>query len=163
MSQVLVRRAVLAFALIAMAASCDRLLSADRRIERAAEAYAEGRYLAAMDDVKTALEAEPGHVDGRVLLARVSLRLGDADTARKELDRAIEAGADPAALRDLHYDIFVAQGRYRDALIAAAADEDLARRYAEAESRYSAGDYRTANSAFLLVKDLADRALGYAA
>jgi len=105
--------------------ACDRLLSADRRIERAAVEFAAGQYVAAMNDAKTALEAEPDHVEGRVLLARISLRLGDAESARKELDRALLAGADPALLRDLHYDIFLQQGHYQDALLAAAVDEEV--------------------------------------
>ena len=122
-------RALLGLCVVLLSAptlsGCDRLLSAERRIERAAEAYAAGQYGAAMRDVKTALEAEPGNVAGRVLLARVSLRLGDAETARKELDRAIAAGAPEGELRDLHYDIFIAQGRFQDALIGAAVDDQL--------------------------------------
>ncbi|MEX1994498.1 MAG: XrtA/PEP-CTERM system TPR-repeat protein PrsT [Steroidobacteraceae bacterium] len=107
------------------ASACDRLLSADRRIERAAAAFETGDYSAAMNDVTTALEAEPDNARGRVLLARIALRLGDTASARKELDRAIEAGADPASLKDLHYEIFLQQGSYRDALIAAAADDQM--------------------------------------
>ena len=106
-------------------AGCDGLLSAERRIERAQQSYDSGEYAKAMEDVKTALDAEPDNASGRVLLSRIALKLGDPTTARKELDRAVEAGADPASVRELHYAIFLVQGRYDDALIAAAVDQDL--------------------------------------
>lgn len=86
---------LLALSLSLGLAACDRLLSADRRIERAAVEFEAGQYAAAMNDVKTALEVEPGNVEGRVLLARISLRLGDAESARKELDHAIQVARIP--------------------------------------------------------------------
>lgn len=110
---------------LALLAACDGVLTAERRIERAGEQYESGRYAEAMGDLKTALEAEPDNTDARVLLARVSLKLGDPATARKELDRAVESGADSRGVRDLHYAIFLAERRYEDALISAAVDEDL--------------------------------------
>jgi putative PEP-CTERM system TPR-repeat lipoprotein len=117
--------AVVVLGLVLGLGACDRLLSAERRIERAEEAFAAGRYDSAMNDVKAALESEPANVAGRLLLARIALRIGDSATARKELDRALEAGADPALARELHYDIFLQQGRFQDALIGAAADDAL--------------------------------------
>jgi len=116
---------LLASAAIVALQGCDRLIGADERIERARTALEAGQYAAAMADAKAALEAEPDNAEGRSLLARVLLQLGDVAGARKELDRAIEAGMDPAVVRDLHYDILLAEGRYQDALISAAVDEDL--------------------------------------
>lgn len=106
-------------------AGCDSFAGPERRIERAAEAFEAGDYRAAIGDVKSALEEEPDNVGGRLLLARISLKTGDFEAARKELDRASEAGADPARVRELHYPILLAEGRHEDALIAAAADEGL--------------------------------------
>jgi len=113
-----------------LVAGCDRLMSADDRIERAQAAFAAGHDNDAMADVKVALESEPQNVAGRVLLARLSLRQGDAATARKELDRAIGAGADPASLADIDQAVLLAQGRYPEAIAAAQADTDAGpRRY----------------------------------
>jgi putative PEP-CTERM system TPR-repeat lipoprotein len=113
-----------------LVAGCDRMMSADARIERAQTAFTAGRDGDAMGDVKIALESEPQNVAGRVLLARLSLRVGDAATARKELDRAIGAGADPASLADIDQAVLLAQGRYAEALAAAQADTDSGpRRY----------------------------------
>lgn len=138
-------------------AACDRLLGADRRIERAQESFEAGRYDAAMSDVKTALEAEPENAQGRLLLARISLRLGDAAAARQELDRALAAGADPAQARELHYEILLREGRYQDALIAAAVDDDLAparRLGVMAHSQLALGQYDEAAEAVQELKAL---------
>jgi putative PEP-CTERM system TPR-repeat lipoprotein len=62
-----------------------------------------------MANVKTALEREPDNVAGRALLARISFDVGDVAAAEKELNRALAAGANPKELRDLHYQILVAQ------------------------------------------------------
>ncbi len=111
-------------------AGCDRLMSVEQRLERAQAAYDAGRDAAAMSDVKAVLERDSANVAGRLLLARLSLRLGDPATARKELDRAVQAGAAPAAVGELDQAILLAQGRYGDALAAAtrATDDRSARR-----------------------------------
>jgi putative PEP-CTERM system TPR-repeat lipoprotein len=115
---------VTALVSVFLVAGCDRMMSTETRIERAQAAFAAGRDNDAMADVKIALESEPRNVAGRVLLARLSLRQGDAATARKEIDRAIEAGADPASLADIDQAVLLAQGRYAEALAAARADTD---------------------------------------
>ena len=74
-------------------AGCDRLMSTEQRLTRAQAAYEAGNDPAAMADVKGVLDREPGNAAARVLLSRLSLRIGDAESARKELDRAIAAGA----------------------------------------------------------------------
>ncbi len=112
------------------ATGCDRLTSVEQRIERAQAAFDAGRDSAAMSDVKAVLEREPTHVGGRLLLARLSLRLGDPATARKELDRATQAGATPEMTGELDQAILLAQGKYAEALAAAQkqADDRSARR-----------------------------------
>jgi len=114
---------ILALPLLLLA-GCDRMMSTEARIERAQAAFAAGRDQDAMADVKVALESEPQNVAGRVLLARLSLRQGDAATARKELERALDAGADPASLAAIDQAVLLAQGRYADAVAAAQADTD---------------------------------------
>lgn len=103
-------------------AGCDRLLSVEARLDRAQAALEAGRDGDAMADVKVALEREPQNIEGRVLLARLSLRLGDVASARKELDRAVEAGAARDAVRDVDRAILLAQGRFKQALEAANSD-----------------------------------------
>lgn len=143
---------------LAVLGGCDRLMGAEQRVARAEAEFEAGKLSAAMTDVKTALEGEPDNARGRALLARLSLRLGDPEGARKELDRAIANGADPASLRDLHYAIFLAQDRYEDALLALQADEDLdplRRRIVAATAQTALGKYDEARRSL-------DEALGLA-
>ena len=74
-------------------AGCDFFMDADARVTRAQQHIASSDYRAAMIDLKTAVQAEPKHVEGRLLLAEVSLQLGDAVSAEKELRFAIDSGA----------------------------------------------------------------------
>lgn len=123
MKQLLQSALVVVFS-AALLSGCDRLMSAGQRLERAQSAYDAGHDAAAMTDLKAVLEREPENVRGRVLLARLSLRLGDPATARKELDRAVGAGVEPAIARELDQAILLRQGRYADALAAANEDAD---------------------------------------
>ncbi|HEY8508732.1 MAG TPA: XrtA/PEP-CTERM system TPR-repeat protein PrsT [Steroidobacteraceae bacterium] len=104
---------------------CDVFLSTEQRIGRGEEALQAGDYLTAMEQLKIAVEKEPQNARGRELLARVYLRVGDLESAAKELTRALESGADAAALRPLHYEILLAQGRFGDVLTEAKADKSL--------------------------------------
>ena len=79
---------------VVLLTGCDRLMSVEQRLDRAQSAFDAGHDSAAMADVKTVLEREPANAAGRILLARLTLRLGDATTARKELERAVQAGVD---------------------------------------------------------------------
>lgn len=112
-------RLALWLAFVVLATGCDRFLSAAQRIDRAQQQYELGNYAAAMADVKTALEKEPGNAAGRALLARVSLRLGDSEGASKELERALAAGADAGSIAPVRHDILMAQGQFEEALATA--------------------------------------------
>ncbi|MGD9597460.1 MAG: XrtA/PEP-CTERM system TPR-repeat protein PrsT [Steroidobacteraceae bacterium] len=118
----LMRAGLVGILAIATVAGCDRLMSTEQRLARAQTAFDAGNDQVAMADVKGILDREPGNVAGRVLLARLSLRIGDPESARKELDRAIAAGADRDAVRDLDRAILLAQGKYADLLQSAQAD-----------------------------------------
>ncbi len=100
-------------------------MSAEQRLARAEQAYEAGSHAAAIADAKAVLEREPQNVAARVLLAKLSFKLGDLDAASKDLARAIEAGADPASLRILHYDIELGRGRFQAALDEALGDPIL--------------------------------------
>ncbi len=108
---------------IALLTGCDRFLSVEQRLERAQTAFDAGQDSAAMADVKAALDREPGNAAGRVLLARLALRVGDPATARAELERATQAGADHAAVLALEQDVMRARGRYDELLASATADK----------------------------------------
>jgi putative PEP-CTERM system TPR-repeat lipoprotein len=93
-------------------AGCDAFLSAEARVERAQSHLSEGEYRAAMVELKAALQKQPDHAAARLMLADLSLWLGDPSAAEKELDRAATAGAPPQRVRELRYELMLAQQRY---------------------------------------------------
>lgn len=93
-------------------AGCDAFVSPQTRVERAQKHLAQANYRAAMTDLKTALEAEPDNIAGRLLLARLSLQLGDIPSADKEIQRATQAGAKPDQVAELQYETLLAQQRF---------------------------------------------------
>jgi len=95
---------------------CDRLLSDDARLDRAATQVDAGNYDAALGDLKVLLESAPREPRLRVLLAKVALQMGDGEGAQKELDQAIAAGAAPEAIDDLALGILVARGKHAEVL-----------------------------------------------
>jgi len=95
---------------------CDLFVSADGRVERARADIARDDYRGAVIELKNALEKDPDHVDARLLLAQVSLHLGDARSAEKELRRARDAGARPAQLAELAAETQLALGNGKELL-----------------------------------------------
>lgn len=80
---------------------CDLFASPDTRIDRATRHMSEGDYVTAAIELRNALEKDPDNARGRLLLADVSLQLGDTQAAEKELRRAREAGATPGDIAPL--------------------------------------------------------------
>ena len=78
-------------------------ISVDKRVERARTTMESGDYRAAMTDLKTALEREPANAEARALLAEVSAWFGDYESADKEVERALQAGATIERVRDIRY------------------------------------------------------------
>ena len=64
-------------------AGCDAWVSPQTRVERAQKHLDQANYRAAMTDLKSALQEEPDNVPARILLARLSLQLGDLQSAGK--------------------------------------------------------------------------------
>lgn len=122
----LIRATVLLFVSCQMLAGCDRFVSPSTRIERAQDHFAKGNYAPAMTELKGALQKEPDNVVARIELARVSFWIGDLDTADKELDRALKAGADPAQVRPLQYQILLERNDREKLQSLMAADTGLA-------------------------------------
>lgn len=102
--------------LITALAACDYFASADSRLERASASMEAGNYPQAMSQLKTSLERDPGHVPSRLLLARLSLWLGDAAGAEKELERATAAGAADVLVRPLRYQALYIRGQFKQLL-----------------------------------------------
>lgn len=110
------RLLLLAVLLVALCSGCDFFRNADQRVSRANEQIAAHDYGGAMIELKNALQSEPDHIPARLLLAEVSLWMGDSAAADKELRRALDAGAKPADTGDLAARIRLAQGQSSELL-----------------------------------------------
>jgi putative PEP-CTERM system TPR-repeat lipoprotein len=97
-------------------AACNLWKSPDEQVAQARKQFAAGQYRSAMADVKTALESEPEHAQARLLLAEISLWLGDPDAAEGELKRAIGAGLPAQDGSELHYKLLLARSKYDEIL-----------------------------------------------
>jgi cellulose synthase operon protein C len=97
-------------------AGCDFFLSADQRVQRAESRIAAQDYRGAMIELKNALQAQQDHVRARLLLAQVSLQLGDAAAADKELRRAVEGGVPVSQIAPLAADVRLALGKPNELL-----------------------------------------------
>lgn len=103
-------------AALSLQAGCGVFTSDEERIARAEQEMAEGNYRAAMIELRNVLGNDGSNRAARLMLAEVTLGLGDVETAEKELQRAAELGASEAEVQPLHYAILAAQGRYSDML-----------------------------------------------
>jgi putative PEP-CTERM system TPR-repeat lipoprotein len=94
MSLVLVRPVLVSLALAGLVclASCDTFVSAESRMERAAQLRGQGDYRAAGIELKKLLQKHPDHREARFLLGETSLLIGEAAAAEKELRRAQDLG-----------------------------------------------------------------------
>jgi putative PEP-CTERM system TPR-repeat lipoprotein len=108
-------RSILALLMVGvLVTGCDVFVSTETRLERAQKQLDQGNYRAAMSDVKTALESEPENVKARLLLAEVSLQIGDRESAEKELERALAAGATAEQASAVRYELLLSEGRADD-------------------------------------------------
>lgn len=106
------RRAAVACACALLAlAGCDMLTSPEQRVERASAHLAAGEYRSAVFELRKVLADEPGHAQARLLLAEAEYASGDVAAADADLQRALEAGADPQAAMLLKAKIQIAMGR----------------------------------------------------
>ena len=85
-------------------------------LERARAAEARGDLRAAQIEYRNAVRAQPQNGAVRAGHARVSLELGDQDTAEREARAAIEAGHEAPAMTALLIRSLLARGRARDVL-----------------------------------------------
>ncbi len=79
--------------LVAALSACGQADPAER-LARANAQYAQGEYRVAAIELRNVLQQEPNNSEARLLFGRVSLMLGDPDTAARELALARELGAE---------------------------------------------------------------------
>ena len=97
----------------AMALSgCDWFITGEERVARAENYLASGDDRAAVIELQNALSSDPDNVSARLMLTRVSLRIGDLQGAEKELQRAIQSQAPAEDAAVLTAEIDLAQGDY---------------------------------------------------
>ncbi|MEO8019985.1 MAG: XrtA/PEP-CTERM system TPR-repeat protein PrsT [Pseudomonadota bacterium] len=91
---------------------CDWFASDEDHIARAEKFIASGEERAAAIELQNVLGSTPDNVRARLMLARLSLRQGDAQAAGKELQKAIESHAPAADVGAIDADIHLAKGDY---------------------------------------------------
>jgi putative PEP-CTERM system TPR-repeat lipoprotein len=94
----------------------------EARLQRADEQIASGAYRSAIIELKNVLVNNSENVRARLMLAEVSLGLGDLETAEKEMQRAAELGAPESDIRPLHLRILAAKNQYSEMLAALGMD-----------------------------------------
>ncbi|MCZ6559974.1 MAG: PEP-CTERM system TPR-repeat protein PrsT [Gammaproteobacteria bacterium] len=97
-------------ALLCGLAACSR--DPASRLELAQQKVADNDYVTAIIELKNLLQSSPDNIEARLLLSEVSLALGDPLAAEKELNAAIDLGAEASAQTALHYDIQLTLGSY---------------------------------------------------
>ncbi len=104
-------RAAIALAALLLAAG-----PASANMDRAREAMARGDLRAAQLELRNAIRQNPQAVEPRITLARLSLELGDADTAEREARAAMERGFDRVQGTQIVLRAHLALGRTREIL-----------------------------------------------
>jgi putative PEP-CTERM system TPR-repeat lipoprotein len=90
-----IRRTIVLSGIVCLLAlgGCDWFMSVDKRIASAEQRVAQGDDKGAVIDLQNALKAEPANTRARLMLAEISLRLGDPRSAQKEIEQAAQHGA----------------------------------------------------------------------
>ena len=104
----------LALAAAALLAACSP--KGEALYARAEQAMDEGRYRAAVIDLKNLVQAEPDNPKARAALAIALLEEGDVDGAAVEADKARSSGAEPAVWMLASCRVQVAKGEFEPAL-----------------------------------------------
>lgn len=116
-ARLLLNKALVLLALVAIT-GCGLATSEEERIARAEKQISSGAYRAAMIELKNVLAGNSEHVRARLLLAEVSLGLGDLDSAEKEMARAAEYGAPEKSIGLLNLRILAAKNDHTAVLAA---------------------------------------------
>jgi len=114
---------VLALACALHLGGCDYFVSPEQRIERAQRQVDASNDRGAAIELQNALRAQPENVQARLMMAEVSLRLGDPQGARKELQQAVAHGAKGVQLNELSAKIRLALGEFDELAVQLDTDE----------------------------------------
>lgn len=88
--------------------------ASDKELMERAKVHLQAHDLnAATLELKNILRNDAKNAEARYLLGRINLRLGDVKTAQKELQRAMDAGWDEAAVNVLLAEVFFRRGEYQ--------------------------------------------------
>jgi putative PEP-CTERM system TPR-repeat lipoprotein len=97
-------------------AACDVLTSPATRLERAAAALEQGNPEAALADARKVAEKDAGNVQAWLLLARISLKYGDAAGALRNIESAKKAGGSDELIRPVRDDALLQSGGFDELL-----------------------------------------------
>ena len=105
--------------------SCDALFGVDEEqaMADAKQYVAEKKLNAAVVELKNLLQSNPANAEARYLLSRLSLQLGDLESAEKEIRRAIEAGWDEGLSTAHRAEILLRMGNFEELLAEAFATD----------------------------------------
>ncbi|MDX2504981.1 MAG: PEP-CTERM system TPR-repeat protein PrsT [Gammaproteobacteria bacterium] len=107
---------VLLIPLLVIITACGEGSNEKELMERA-KGYLESRDLnAATLELKNILRKDANHAEARYLLGKISLALGDAKTAQKEMRRALDAGWDEAVVQVSLAEVMFRQGYFQKVL-----------------------------------------------
>lgn len=106
----------IACVLCTVLSGCDWFLDASERIDRAERYLARGEDRAAVIELQNALRSEPQNIEARLLLAEVSLRLGDTRSAEQELAAATANGATPEQIAEVAANVHLTKGEHEQLL-----------------------------------------------
>ena len=104
----------LLLAVAALVTACSP--KGDELYARAEKAMVEGRYRAAVIDLKSLVQDEPGNAKARAALAVALLEEGDLEGAAVEAEKAKTSGADPSVWLLAHCRVQVARGEFEQVL-----------------------------------------------
>ncbi len=139
-------------ALTSVLLGCGLATSDEDRLARAAEQMESGEYRAAMIQLKNVLGGNADNVEARLMLAKVSLGLGDVLSAEKELARAAELGAQESEIRPLHLQVLAGKGNFTGVLASLGMEtsglSDVQRMSARGEALLALGNHETAAATY---------------
>lgn len=98
--------------LIALSA-CSKTADIAKLSKAAAALESEGKYPAAIIQLKNILQSDPEYAPARLAMGRIYLLLGDSRSAVKELDKAVKLLPDDAQARALRYRVDLLDGKFK--------------------------------------------------
>jgi putative PEP-CTERM system TPR-repeat lipoprotein len=88
----------------------------EQKIARAEKRFEAGDQRAALIELQNVVRSDSSNVRARLLLAKISLHIGDVEAARKEIDQALAAGAGSTQTAELLAQIMLEQGQSTELL-----------------------------------------------